>query len=47
MTRTPSFSQKLKAGVTKQELMKYYALTETQFDKLLICLARIKQGAVR
>ena len=36
-----SFSQKFKAGWSKAELMKYYAMDEKQFDKVLACLQGI------
>lgn len=40
--KEPSFSQRLKAGWSKADLMQYYALDEKQYDKVLICLERIK-----
>lgn len=33
--REPSFSQRLRAGWTQQQLMKYYALTDSQYDKVM------------
>lgn len=41
MKKTPSFSQRLKAGWSKEQLMKYYALTEAQFEKILKNLAEL------
>jgi hypothetical protein len=38
-----SFSQRLNAGWTKAELMRYYALNEGQYQKVLNCLDRITQ----
>ncbi len=38
-----SFSQKLKAGWTKERLMAYYALTEAQYEKILGCLEAIRK----
>ena len=45
MKADTSFSQKLKAGWTKQELMAYYVLTEEQYKKILESLKAI--GNVR
>ena len=39
-----SFSQKIKAGWTKERLMAYYALTEREYEKIMECLKEIKQG---
>ncbi len=44
MKAETSFSQKMKAGWTKERLMAYYALTEAQYEKILECLKRIGQG---
>ncbi len=41
MKADTSFSQKLKAGWTKQELMAHYALTEAQYEKVIGCLKSI------
>ncbi len=41
MKMDTSFSQKLRAGWTKEQLMAYYALTEEQFEKVLGCLKAI------
>ncbi len=41
MRADTSFSQKLRAGWTKQELMAYYALTEEQYEKVIECLNSI------
>ncbi len=37
-----SFSTKLKAGWSKADLMRYYALDEKRYKKVLACLERIK-----
>ena len=37
-----SFSRKLRAGWTKDELMKYYAMTEVQYDKVVESLEAIR-----
>jgi hypothetical protein len=37
-----SFSQKLKAGWPKQDLMNYYALSDVQYDKVLASLDVIR-----
>ncbi len=39
-----SFSQKMKAGWTKEQLMAYYALTEVQYEKVMECLKGIRRG---
>jgi hypothetical protein len=36
-----SFSEKLKAGMPKAELMAYYALNEAQYNKVLECLQNL------
>ena len=41
MKADTSFSQKMKAGWTKERLMAYYALTEAQYEKVLGCLKAI------
>ncbi len=49
MKANTSFSQKLRAGWTKEQLMAYYALTEAQYEKVIECLKAIrnmKQEAV-
>jgi hypothetical protein len=39
-----SFSQKLRAGWPKQDLMTYYALSDVQYDKVLASLETIRNG---
>ena len=46
MNRTPSFSQRMHAGESKEQLMKYYVLTEAQYQKIVLCLDRIGQEAI-
>ncbi len=41
MKTDTSFSQKLKAGWTKERLMAYYALTEAQYERVMVCLRAI------
>lgn len=41
--KEPSFSQRLKAGAAKEELMKHYALNEAQYAKVITCLESIKK----
>ncbi len=41
MKANTSFSQKLREGWTKEQLMAYYALTEAQYEKVLRCLRDI------
>ncbi len=42
MTPT-SFSDKLKAGWSKTDLMRYYGLDEKRYNKVLECLEGIKK----
>ncbi len=35
MKADTSFSQKLKAGWTKEQLMAYYALSEAQYERVI------------
>jgi hypothetical protein len=44
MKANTSFSQKLRDGWTKEQLMAYYVLTEAQYEKVMECLERIRQG---
>jgi hypothetical protein len=44
MKADTSFSQKLKAGWTKERLAAYYALTEAQYEKIMNWLKGIGQG---
>ncbi|MBU4373918.1 MAG: hypothetical protein KKD69_03990 [Euryarchaeota archaeon] len=46
MNRTPSFSQRLKAGWTKEQLVKYYCITEAQYERVVACVKRIEQEVV-
>jgi hypothetical protein len=39
-----SFSRRLKAGWTKEQLMKYYCLSEAQYTKVVECLKRISEA---
>jgi len=43
MKADTSFSQKMKAGWTKERLIAYYALTEAQYEKVMGCLNGIWQ----
>jgi hypothetical protein len=43
MKADTSFSQKMKAGWTKERLMAYYALTEREYERLMECLKGIRQ----
>ena len=44
MKANTSFSQKLREGWTKEQLMAYYALTGAQYERVMMCLERIRQG---
>jgi hypothetical protein len=39
-----SFSQKLRKGWQKQDLMTYYALSDVQYDRVLASLETIRNG---
>jgi len=41
MKAETSFSQKMKAGWTKERLMAYYALNEAQYERILGSLKNI------
>ncbi len=43
MKRELSFSQRLKAGASKEDLMKLYSISEAQYQKLIACLDNLKQ----
>ena len=46
MKPNTSFSQKLRDGWTKEQLMAYYVLTEAQYERVLECLKAIRpEGA--
>jgi hypothetical protein len=44
MKADTSFSQKIKAGWTKERLMAYYALSEREYERVRECLNGIGQG---
>lgn len=44
MKAETSFSQKVREGWTKERLMAYYALSEREYEKVMECVKRIKQG---
>ncbi len=44
MKAETSFSQKVKEGWKKQELMTYYALSEREYERVMECLRGIRQG---
>jgi hypothetical protein len=43
MKANTSFSQKMKTGWTKEQLMAYYVLTAAQYERVMECLERIRQ----
>ena len=45
MKKMQSFNDRLKAGVNKEELIKYYCMTEAQYEKTIACLDRIHAAA--
>ncbi len=47
MKREMSFGQRLDAGETKEQLMAYYALSETQYEKVLASLKAIRKGRTK
>ena len=40
-----SFSRKLRAGWTKEQLMAYYALTEAQYEKVIESLEAVRKAS--
>jgi hypothetical protein len=44
MSREMSFKQRLDAGWSMVELMKYYAMTKCEYDRVVACLADIKKN---
>jgi hypothetical protein len=42
MASFSSFSEKLRAGWSKEQLMKHYAMPEQQYDRVIACLKQIK-----
>lgn len=44
MKADTSFSQKMRAGWTKERLMAYYALTEREYERIMECLKGIGQS---
>jgi hypothetical protein len=44
MKADTSFSQKIKEGWTKEQLIAYYALTEREYERIMDCLKGIRQG---
>jgi hypothetical protein len=43
MSTERSFKARLAAGETKEQLMKYFAMSEDQYNRVLVCLERIKR----
>ncbi len=43
MRAEASFSQKMKAGWTKERLMTHYALSEKEYEKVMESLKEIRQ----
>jgi hypothetical protein len=41
--KNQSFSARLKEGWTKEQLMKHYALSESEYDQLVTCLEQIQK----
>jgi hypothetical protein len=44
MKADTSFSQKLRAGWTPEQLMKYYVLSEAQYNRVIASLEAIKKN---
>ncbi len=42
-----SFSAKIKAGWSRDDLMKYYALSDGEYEKVHECVLRIQSETVR
>lgn len=46
MSPSLSFSDRLKAGWTKEHVIKYYCMTEAQYERAVACVKRIEQEVV-
>jgi hypothetical protein len=44
MKADTSFSQKLRAGWTQEQLMKYYVLSEAQYNRVIASLEAIEKN---
>ncbi len=44
MKAETSFSQKMRAGWTKERLIAYFGLTEAQYERVMECLKRVGEG---
>ncbi len=47
MSPSDSFSSKLKAGWSRDDLMKYYALNDSEYEKIHDCVQRIQSETAR
>ena len=45
MKADTSFSRKLRAGWTKEQLMKYYSMSEAQYEKVIESLEAIGRAS--
>jgi len=46
MKADTSFSRKLRAGWTKEQLMKYYSMSEAQYEKVIESLEAIRRASM-
>jgi len=44
LKKNASFSERLKGGWTKEQLMKYYSLSEEEYERLIVTIRNIKNG---
>ncbi len=47
MKSSKSFSRRLQEGATKEELKAYFALSEEQYQRVILCVQRIKKEEQR
>lgn len=45
--RQLSFSQRMRAGWSKEQLMKYYVISEQQYERVQVCLNRLQGREAR
>jgi hypothetical protein len=44
MNHGQSFRQRMDAGASQEELMKYYALSPSEYQRIISCLEELKSG---
>lgn len=44
MSKDLSFSQRMKQGWSKEELMNYYCLSDNEYFRIMVCLSGLKKS---